>query len=247
MRCLAHLDAVLSLAEVSAQPGFSRPQFYEGSSTPSFVRFKNARHPCLAQTYQGGEYIPNDATLGAAPAGIADDAPGAPNMLLLTGPNMGGKSTLLRQTCLVAILAQVRGPERGGRNTLFPSFVAWLCALIRNHLLVVFHVCTFRRRNRWAASFPPTRRTSHRLTGFSQGLGRQTVSLPDSRRSSWSSVRPRISCTTPQTGASSFSTNWVSAGRLVFMVAAGPGFKCTISSYVRGSVGVLSMYAPVFL
>eukprot|EP00752_Nemacystus_decipiens_P016520 g14766.t2 len=107
VRCLAHLDAVLSLAEVSAQPGFSRPQFYEGAATPSFIRLKNARHPCLAHTYQGGEYIPNDASLGNAPAGIANDAPSAPNMLLLTGPNMGGKSTLLRQTCLVAILAQV--------------------------------------------------------------------------------------------------------------------------------------------
>lgn len=125
VRCLAHLDAVLSLAEVSAQPGFSRPQFHDGASTPSFIRLKNARHPCLAQTYQGGEYIPNDATLGAAPAGIADDAPAAPNMLLLTGPNMGGKSTLLRQTCLVAILAQVK-TQRGAtacsfRISLVPS------------------------------------------------------------------------------------------------------------------------------
>lgn len=118
VRCLSHLDAVLSLAEVSAQPGFSRPQFHDGASTPSFIRLKNARHPCLAQTYQGGEYIPNDATLGAAPAGISDDAPAAPNMLLLTGPNMGGKSTLLRQTCLVAILAQVK-TQRGATECIF--------------------------------------------------------------------------------------------------------------------------------
>lgn len=117
VRCLAHLDAVLSLAEVSAQPDFSRPQFYEGASTPSFIRLKNARHPCLAQTYQGGEYIPNDTTLGVAPAGIASDSTAAPNMLLLTGPNMGGKSTLLRQTCLVAILAQVLNtPMKGQQN-----------------------------------------------------------------------------------------------------------------------------------
>ncbi|CAN0483448.1 unnamed protein product, partial [Scytosiphon promiscuus] len=47
VRCLAHLDALLSLADVSAQPGFSRPQFYEGAATPSFIRLKNARHPCL--------------------------------------------------------------------------------------------------------------------------------------------------------------------------------------------------------
>lgn len=127
VRCLAHLDAVLSLAEVSAQPGFSRPQFYQGASTPSFVHLKNARHPCLAQTYQGGEYIPNDATLGAAPVGVAGDAPGAPNMLLLTGPNMGGKSTLLRQTCLVAILAQVTPEAR--HNKYIVSF-CWFASSI---------------------------------------------------------------------------------------------------------------------
>lgn len=108
VRCLAHVDALLSLAEVSSQPGFSRPTFYEGTTIASFIRLKNARHPCLAQTYQGGEYIPNDSALGATPGELMDDTPPAPNMLLLTGPNMGGKSTLLRQTCLVAILAQVR-------------------------------------------------------------------------------------------------------------------------------------------
>lgn len=107
VRCLAHVDALLSLAEVSSQPGFTRPTFHAGAATASFIRLKNARHPCLAQTYQGGEYIPNDAALGVAPEGTTDDTPTAPNMLLLTGPNMGGKSTLLRQTCLVAILAQV--------------------------------------------------------------------------------------------------------------------------------------------
>lgn len=106
VRCLAHVDALLSLADVSAQPGFSRPKFYD-KDTATFIRLKNARHPCLSQTYQGGEYIPNDASLGAAPAEVADGNTRAPNMLLLTGPNMGGKSTLLRQTCLVAVLAQV--------------------------------------------------------------------------------------------------------------------------------------------
>lgn len=108
VRCMAHLDALLSLADVSGLPGFSRPHLYEGPSMPSFIRFTNARHPCLAQTYQGGEYIPNHGILGTAPVGIAEDgAQIAPNMLLLTGPNMGGKSTLLRQTCLAVILAQV--------------------------------------------------------------------------------------------------------------------------------------------
>lgn len=129
VRCLAHLDSLLSLADVSAQPGFSRPKFYEGAATPSFIRLKNARHPCLAQTYQGGEYIPNDAALGMAAARLGDDAPGVPNMLLLTGPNMGGKSTLLRQTCLVAILAQVNN------TSLFVSTSQLLFVFLRYQVL----------------------------------------------------------------------------------------------------------------
>lgn len=218
---MAHLDAVLSLAEVSAQPGFSRPQFHDGASTPSFIRLKNARHPCLAQTYQGGEYIPNDATLGAAPAGIADDAPAAPNMLLLTGPNMGGKSTLLRQTCLVAILAQVKNQpgaaECSFRFSLVPSSnpVEHLdtsspaeCKKNSSSLRSFFV------SDRWAALFPRTRRTSRHSTGFSQGSEHQTVSWPDSRPSLWSSARLRTFFTTLRAGASSSLTNWVSTGSL---------------------------------
>lgn len=226
VRCLAHLDAVLSLAEVSAQPGFSRPQFYEGASTPSFIRLKNARHPCLAQTYQGGEYIPNDAALGNAPAAIANDAPSAPNMLLLTGPNMGGKSTLLRQTCLVAILAQVINDSmktpQNARVVLFSrrmkasqetGLEGWSIGRDEQPTPKTSNELTRRDTRRWAASYRQTRRTSRRSTGFSRGLGHQTVSWLDNRRSSWSSARPRTFSTTPPAEAWSFSTNWVSAGR----------------------------------
>ncbi|CAM9367467.1 unnamed protein product [Chrysoparadoxa australica] len=105
-QCLAHLDALLSLADVSAQPGFVRPQFVEGSK--SFIRIKAGRHPCLEQTYQGGDFIPNDVSLGQAPSDQKEAEPQeAARMLLLTGPNMGGKSTLLRQTCLAVIMAQI--------------------------------------------------------------------------------------------------------------------------------------------
>ncbi|CAM9356008.1 unnamed protein product, partial [Discosporangium mesarthrocarpum] len=107
VRSLAHLDALLSLMEVSSQPGFSRPHLYDDVGVSPFIRLKDARHPCLANTYQGGECIPNNCALGKAPQDLIDASPDAPSMLLLTGPNMGGKSTLLRQTCLVAILAQV--------------------------------------------------------------------------------------------------------------------------------------------
>jgi DNA mismatch repair protein MSH6 len=50
-----------------------------------------------------GDCIPNDLSLG----GVTQDGAYLPSMLLLSGPNMGGKSTLLRQTCLITVLAQV--------------------------------------------------------------------------------------------------------------------------------------------
>lgn len=62
---------------------------------------EGSRHPSLLLP-PGQDPIPNNTKLGGGPS--AANA----RMLLLTGPNMGGKSTLLRQTCLVAIVAQVR-------------------------------------------------------------------------------------------------------------------------------------------
>lgn len=100
--CLSLLDALLALAAVSSEQDCCRPVFKEpGADVEPFLRFEVARHPSICQTYQGGEFIPNDATLGP----VSND--GAPRMLILSGPNMGGKSTLLRQTCLVAVMAQV--------------------------------------------------------------------------------------------------------------------------------------------
>lgn len=56
------------------------------------------RHPAGLGSSSCGSFVPNDIELGGS----------APGFILLTGPNMGGKSTLLRQVCLAAVLAQVR-------------------------------------------------------------------------------------------------------------------------------------------
>jgi DNA mismatch repair protein MSH6 len=64
-----------------------------------FFHATQLRHPALLSGGGGGAFVPNDVRLGG----------GAPRLLLLTGPNMGGKSTLLRQVCLAAVLAQVGG------------------------------------------------------------------------------------------------------------------------------------------
>ena len=63
-----------------------------------FVDLRAMRHPCVMDTFSGGEFIPNDTVLG-----VGDSA----RCLLLTGPNMGGKSTLLRQTCMAVVMAQI--------------------------------------------------------------------------------------------------------------------------------------------
>ena len=70
----------------------------DSSSFRPFLHASKLRHPCAATIAGGAAFVPNDASLGGD---------SSPAFLLLTGPNMGGKSTLLRQTCLAAILAHV--------------------------------------------------------------------------------------------------------------------------------------------
>lgn len=69
------------------------------------------RHPAGIGGRNNGAFVPNDVRLGGSGSDSSDgsgsDGGAAPPFILLSGPNMGGKSTLLRQTCLAAILAQV--------------------------------------------------------------------------------------------------------------------------------------------
>ena len=62
----------------------------------SFLRIVSGRHPCISQTYSGEDFIPNDVVIE-----------GQRLCTVVTGPNMGGKSTLMRQTGLIVILAQL--------------------------------------------------------------------------------------------------------------------------------------------
>jgi DNA mismatch repair protein MSH6 len=69
----------------------TRPKIADSESP--FIKIEEARHPCLAMI--GLNFVPNDVSLGG------DEA----RFLLLTGPNMGGKSTTLRMVCVLSILA----------------------------------------------------------------------------------------------------------------------------------------------
>jgi DNA mismatch repair protein MutS len=90
---LAWLDVLASLAELAAERNYCRPELND----EPIIRIKDGRHPVLDQTLPPGTFVPNDALLGP------DDG----WFLLITGPNMGGKSVFLRQVALIALLAQM--------------------------------------------------------------------------------------------------------------------------------------------
>ena len=115
----AMLDALGSLAQIAVQPGFCRPMIVDcpPSSNPG-IEIIQGRHPCVDNTHSGGDFIPNDLFLGDRLE--ANDAISEARVLLLSGPNMGGKSTLLRQTCLITILAQVGSFVPAERCALTP-------------------------------------------------------------------------------------------------------------------------------
>ncbi|KAF4466637.1 DNA mismatch repair MSH3 [Fusarium albosuccineum] len=92
---LATLDCLLSLSKVAAQPGYTRPSFLP-SSSDSTISITNGRHAIAEHTLDGG-YIPFSTTL-AHPSPLAH---------LITGPNMGGKSSFVRALALIVLLAQV--------------------------------------------------------------------------------------------------------------------------------------------
>ncbi|TSB46484.1 DNA mismatch repair protein MutS [Alkalicoccobacillus porphyridii] len=89
---VSELDVYTSFATVSEQRRYQKPIFSEERR----IQLENNRHPVVETVIPRGEYVPNDVTMG-------DDR----QMLLLTGPNMGGKSTYMRQLALTAVLAQI--------------------------------------------------------------------------------------------------------------------------------------------
>ncbi|KAH9917640.1 DNA mismatch repair protein Msh6 [Epithele typhae] len=110
VRVLAELDCLFSLAKASSALGepVCRPELVEGEE--AFVEFEELRHPALcASSSLKGDFIPNDVKLGGGVGRIA----------LLTGPNMGGKSTAMRMTATGIIMAQL--------GMLVPAKSAKLC------------------------------------------------------------------------------------------------------------------------
>jgi DNA mismatch repair protein MutS len=95
---VATVDAVLSLARVAADRGYRRP-FLDASES---LRIVGGRHPVVEAMLppDSGGFVPNDVAVAAG----ADAEDG--QLLVITGPNMAGKSTVMRQTALVVLMAQ---------------------------------------------------------------------------------------------------------------------------------------------
>jgi DNA mismatch repair protein MutS len=89
---LAELDVLSALAEAAALGNYIRPEVLEDNS----LDIRDGRHPVVEQMLHGERYVPNDITFEPGEA-----------IRVITGPNMSGKSTYLRQAALVALMAQM--------------------------------------------------------------------------------------------------------------------------------------------
>jgi DNA mismatch repair protein MutS len=95
---LARLDVLASLAEAAAQGNWTRPELVEDGP----LEITAGRHPVVERTLPPGSFVANDAYLASG-----GGEPNAPQIVILTGPNMAGKSTYLRQVALIVLLAQI--------------------------------------------------------------------------------------------------------------------------------------------
>ena len=89
---IAELDVFSALAEVAVRYNYVRPTLTEGDS----ILIKEGRHPVVEQSLAAGSFVPNDAYLSNSDT----------QLIILTGPNMSGKSTYLKQVALTVLLAQ---------------------------------------------------------------------------------------------------------------------------------------------
>ncbi|MDZ7726801.1 MAG: DNA mismatch repair protein MutS [Dehalococcoidia bacterium] len=88
---VARIDVLLALGHVASQRNYVRPRFNEGER----LELRGGRHPVVEAAMGAGGFVPNDCVFD-------DDC----QVILLTGPNMSGKSTFLRQVALIALMAQ---------------------------------------------------------------------------------------------------------------------------------------------
>lgn len=90
---LACLDVLASIAELAHDKGYCRPEVHEGTE----LSITEGRHPVIEDLYAAERFVPNDTLLDN----------GENQLIIITGPNMAGKSTFMRQVALITLMAQM--------------------------------------------------------------------------------------------------------------------------------------------
>ena len=90
---IATLDVLVSLAEIAVSRGYCRPDVHEGDE----LHIVDGRHPVVETFHHQETYVPNDLTMNRS----------SHQVLIITGPNMAGKSTYMRQNALIVLMAQI--------------------------------------------------------------------------------------------------------------------------------------------
>ncbi len=114
---LAEVDVLACLAQIAALRNYCQPAFIEGSAQSGDLEIVDGRHPVIEQQELAAgteRFVSNDLYLNSSPQNATH------NIVILTGPNMGGKSTYLRQTALIVIMAQMGSfvPARSARLSI---------------------------------------------------------------------------------------------------------------------------------
>ena len=92
-QAIAKVDVFSSFADAASRYGYVRPELSDGE----LLDIRDGRHPVVERMMPPGSFVPNDTRLSTA-----DD-----QLIILTGPNMSGKSTYIRQVALIALMAQI--------------------------------------------------------------------------------------------------------------------------------------------
>ncbi|MBM4249361.1 MAG: DNA mismatch repair protein MutS [Euryarchaeota archaeon] len=102
-RAVAELDALRGLAEAAGRNGYAEPSVDDGEE----LIIKDGRHPVVERMFRPGDFVPNDTATDCT----------SEQIMLITGPNMAGKSTYMRQVALIVIMAQMGSfvPARSAR------------------------------------------------------------------------------------------------------------------------------------
>ncbi len=101
--CIAALDVYMALADVAVKNSYCRPEV----DVSDVIEIKDGRHPVVEKFVKDAYFVPNDTTLNT----------GANRLMLITGPNMAGKSTYMRQVAIITVMAQIGSfvPARDAR------------------------------------------------------------------------------------------------------------------------------------